>query len=85
MKWSLPLDGSRRIVQKFAWFPLLLRKEDKIPRTKIWLEKYYSYETCSWDGKWYHQFSLQYADQDWIETGVLSTKQQRVKNKLGLK
>lgn len=35
--------GTKRVVQKFAWFPIKLHKHDY--SVWIWLEKYTSYQT----------------------------------------
>ena len=48
MKWTLPQDGERRFVKKYAWLPI------KKGNTKIWLEHYwqeqqYSVRRENWD------------------------------------
>lgn len=85
MKWVLPKDNDRRIVKRFAWLPKLIHVDPGEPRIKIWLETYYSYEKASWDGNYYAQFNLTRCDKGWIKDGVLTSKTDRLKNKLGVK
>ena len=54
MKWITPKAGDKRFKAKFAFLPRQLT----LVKSKVWLEKYYSYQV--------------YRDSKWVELGTLN-------------
>lgn len=81
----MPKIGSRYIVKKWAWYPIVLdTANEKENATRIWFETYYSHQIYNWKYKPHIEYRLLYYDNKWLETGILSTTQERVKNRLGV-
>ena len=52
MKWKHPKDGQKRIIKKFALFPIRLNGETRWLETVYILQKYLDGNSCGyWDNK----------------------------------
>lgn len=48
MRWKMPNEGDKRVVVRFAWFPIVISGH------KIWLEKFFVKQYyCKNSNRWY--------------------------------
>lgn len=61
MKWTVPYKGQRRVIEKFAWYPVKLTDTN----VKIWWEPYFACQEYDYNFMWgMKKWNTQFITQD---------------------